>query len=333
MKKFGEFWLKLGAVLMGVMFALNIGNYFAKTLGWDMPNLQKNFWLVVALFLASYIFSSFILKIFKVAVILGVLTPIFFMLSKAFAIKMGIKVDGSMVWVLRGMSLSLATAVYVYGLMIMKSLLYKTTYALFAPVRWFRNTIWKKFQQWKLRRTGIPPCPINKTIEEIDAFGKGDTYEKGRQFEEFIAQMYRTLGYNAKTTTQLRQEGKLPTSIQARGGSGEQGVDVIYSVFDQNGEEKKVIIQCKHYSNKVDNGAIQEIVTALAMYNAHHAVVITNNLFTKPARELADVNGVTLIDRHRLPKVIEKVVEHYYKTQQELRNQPPSKPDITKMVA
>ena len=155
-------------------------------------------------------------------------------------------------------------------------------------------------------------CPIDLSLNQIDAFGKGDSYEKGRIFEAYVAEIYKTLGMNAYTTTEMRQMGKLPPSIQQRGGSGEQGVDVIVEVPQPDGTYKLLAIQCKHYSKKVDNGAIQEINTALSMYNAHHGAVITNNYFTKPAKELAEANGVTLIDRDRLASLVKTATERFY---------------------
>ena len=88
---------------------------------------------------------------------------------------------------------------------------------------------------------------------------------------------------------------------------------MIVEVPQPDGTLKLLAIQCKHYSKKVDNGAIQEINTALSMYRAHHGVVITNNYFTKPAQELAEANGVTLINRDRLVDLIAKATDKFYK--------------------
>lgn len=140
-----------------------------------------------------------------------------------------------------------------------------------------------------------------KTLKEIDAMGNGDSYEKGRQFEEFVAQLYRNIGYDAKTTTEMRKKGILPESIQKRGGSGEQGVDVF--IYDHRTKEN-VVVQCKHYSSKVSNSAIQEIVASMPLYKASRGIVVTNQYFTEPAKELAFVNKIVLIDREGLAKFI-----------------------------
>lgn len=187
--------------------------------------------------------------------------------------------------------------------------------------RMYLNT-WEYFRlkilrfKLKLFSKRNAPCPVDLTLDQIDDFGdkksKDYVVQKGRMFEDYIANLYRTAGYNAKTTTELRAEGKLPPSIQKRGGSGEQGVDVLVEIPLKNGSTKLLAIQCKHYSNKVENAAVQEIATALAMYKADQGCVITNNYFTKPAIDLALVNNVILVDRDGLKKMIEKVVETYY---------------------
>lgn len=146
---------------------------------------------------------------------------------------------------------------------------------------------------------------INKSIEQIDAMGNGDTYLKGKLFEEYVCEVYKALGFQAWTTGELRKMGRLPGGIQSRGGSGEQGVDVL--AFDPV-EKNYIAIQCKHYSSKVSNKAVQEITAAMPLYKAQKAVVITNQYFTQSAIELARENKVSLIDRDNLPKLIHNAV-------------------------
>lgn len=329
MKNIGLFWIKFILVSMAVLFAINLAQMSPEVLGFKVPKMQDNLPLILGLTFLGVFFSKWLTGLFKLFVVMGMLTPTYFIMLKAGAVDLQIKLDPTLTWVLRGFALSLAGLTYAYGMMIIKSMAYKILFALFSPVRFVRKYIVPKIQRLWFKAKGVPPCPINKTLAEIDKFGKGDTYEKGRQFEEYIAQMYRVIGYNAKTTTQLRAEGKLPPSIQARGGSGEQGVDVIYNIYTPQGEAKKTIIQCKHYTSKVDNKAVQEIVAAMSLYEADHAVVITNSYFTKPAKELAEANGVTLIDRDRLAGVIERATKIYYQKY----NARPKDEDVSKLVA
>tara|TARA_Y100000034_G_scaffold135557_1_gene207992 strand:- start:6809 stop:7702 length:894 start_codon:yes stop_codon:yes gene_type:complete len=169
-----------------------------------------------------------------------------------------------------------------------------------------------KFKLFYLKYKGKD---LFKTIEEVDDFGKvngktvnNSSYIKGQLFENYIRDLYRAQGYEAYTTADLRESGQLPKGVQGTAGSGEQGVDVVYFYKNQKGDKKKVIVQCKHYSHKVSNSAIQEIHTARNLYNADKCKVITNNKFTEPAKTLAKSCHVELIDREGLQEFILKAV-------------------------
>lgn len=117
------------------------------------------------------------------------------------------------------------------------------------------------------------------TLEDIDLMS-------GEEFEEFVTYLFNQLGYNAtKTKT-----------------SGDQGVDVIAI---KGGV--KVAIQTKCYSKFVSNSAVQEVVSGSKYYDADKAMVVTNNYFTKSAKELAKKNGVILWDRNVLKEKLEQI--------------------------
>lgn len=97
-----------------------------------------------------------------------------------------------------------------------------------------------------------------------------DPYE----FEKHCASILRNVGFTAKATK----------------GSGDQGVDV---VAEKNGI--KVAIQCKLYSQAVNNTAVQEVNTGKSYYKADYAVVVSNNTYTISARQLAKSCGVLLL--------------------------------------
>lgn len=153
---------------------------------------------------------------------------------------------------------------------------------------------------------------INLNIESIDKLG-----DNGREFEKFIAKLYRAMGFTSKTTMDLKEENDLPECIMNRSGNGEQGADVIVffnkpEIFFGR-EYDGFIIQCKQYSNKVENKAIQEVVGAVKMYEKHfirklQPVVITNNYFTGPAEDLAKANEVILINRDSLPELVKEAM-------------------------
>lgn len=127
--------------------------------------------------------------------------------------------------------------------------------------------------------------------EELDAFEKNLVSEKkntlhrdytdlnGYDFEEYMALLFKNLGYTAKTTPK----------------TGDQGADLI--IMKDN---KKTVVQAKKYSGLVSNSAIQEIVAAKKYYGAEKAIVVTNSDFTKSAKELALCNEVELWNGEKL---------------------------------
>ncbi|MDH4866031.1 restriction endonuclease [Alcaligenes nematophilus] len=83
---------------------------------------------------------------------------------------------------------------------------------------------------------------------------------------------------------------ELGWSVVRRGGSGDQGVDLI---GEFNGE--KVVFQCKFYSTPVGNAAVQEVIAGMKYEGVNTGVVLTNSSFTIPARRLANVSDVVLL--------------------------------------
>lgn len=70
-------------------------------------------------------------------------------------------------------------------------------------------------------------------------------------------------------------------------------------------DDIKYAIQCKKYSSPVGIKAVQEVIASKAMNDCHVAAVLTNNTFTKSAKELANKNNVLLWDRDKLQDFIE----------------------------
>lgn len=84
-------------------------------------------------------------------------------------------------------------------------------------------------------------------------------------------------------------------------GSGDQGIDII-----GNKDGMRIGIQCKKYSAKVSNKAIQEAFAGKAFYNLDEVYVLTNNYFTDSAIELAYATNVILLDRDYLSDLMSK---------------------------
>jgi len=98
-------------------------------------------------------------------------------------------------------------------------------------------------------------------------------------YEHFCAERLRLAGWDARVTKQ----------------SGDQGVDVIAEAAG-----RRLVVQCKLYSQPVGNSAVQEIAAGRAYEEAHFAAVVTNSGFTTSARELASKLGIALVTHDQI---------------------------------
>lgn len=111
---------------------------------------------------------------------------------------------------------------------------------------------------------------------------------EGHAFERWCAELLTKCGFSHVDVTK---------------GSGDQGVDVI-GVY--NGE--KWAIQCKNYAKPLGNKPIQEVVSGAMFYDCSRRAVMTNQTFTKGAKELAKKTETVLIDRKTITKMLNYVV-------------------------
>ena len=118
------------------------------------------------------------------------------------------------------------------------------------------------------------------SIAEIDLMN-------GYEFEKLVKKLFQKIGYEAYTTKE----------------SNDQGIDVIAKKGDIT-----IAIQVKCYSQPVGNHAIMEAVAGMKFYDADKAMVVTNNIFTRSAIELAKKNNVQLWDRKILIEKINEVM-------------------------
>ena len=126
------------------------------------------------------------------------------------------------------------------------------------------------------------------TITDID-------HMSAEMFEKAIASLYRKMGYQVELTPFSR----------------DQGADVVALKHRQDGNS--LLIQCKHTSNpnKAQNQkGIQEVLAACGVYQQEYnakfkTIVITNaKRFTDQAMQIAEANGVNLIPREKLAKLL-----------------------------
>ena len=105
----------------------------------------------------------------------------------------------------------------------------------------------------------------------------------GWEFEEYIAKLLSRDGY---------------IHVEVTRGSGDQGVDVL-----AQRDGVSYAVQCKHYTGKIPNKAVQEAYAGAKFYRCDVPVVLTNSYFSPSALELGDEIGVELWDRDELLKL------------------------------
>ena len=116
------------------------------------------------------------------------------------------------------------------------------------------------------------------TIYAVDAMD-------GFEFEDFLAELFRTLGYDVQTTKR----------------TADQGADLFTERFGQ-----KIVIQAKNYTDSVGNSAVQQVLAAKTFYSCDKAMVVTNSYFTPSVKELAESTDVRLVDRKELQTYLDE---------------------------
>ncbi len=101
----------------------------------------------------------------------------------------------------------------------------------------------------------------------------------GVEFEEFVAAQLRILGWGVTHTAS----------------TGDYGVDLVA----QKGGTR-MAIQCKRQAKAVGVAAVQQVVSGARQHGCSQAVVVTNQVFTKAARQLAGTHRCRLVGREQL---------------------------------
>lgn len=118
---------------------------------------------------------------------------------------------------------------------------------------------------------------MGKRVRALD-HSAVDTLD-GPGFEMYVEQLLRQRGYR----------------VQRTGKSGDLGVDLIAEKGTQ-----RYAVQVKRQAQPVSRHAISDVVAGKAQYNCNAAMVVTNNLFSPGAQQLAIVNQCRLVDRNLL---------------------------------
>ncbi|MEC0180664.1 restriction endonuclease [Paenibacillus peoriae] len=131
-----------------------------------------------------------------------------------------------------------------------------------------------------------------KVTQDIDPYIIGineiDRMEDGKDFEMYLFRLFLCLGYGDAYKTQ---------------DSRDFGADLVFT--DRDGYRN--VIQAKRYAitNPVGLSAVQEVYSCMRYYRAKKSIVITSSKYTTSCEQLASFNGVKLLDRNDLIKMIE----------------------------
>ncbi len=101
----------------------------------------------------------------------------------------------------------------------------------------------------------------------------------GIEFEEFVAAQLRTVGWGVTHTAS----------------TGDYGVDLVAQK-----DRVRMAVQCKRQAKAVGVAAVQQVVSGARHHGCDRAVVVTNQAFTKAARQLAATHRCRLVGREQL---------------------------------
>lgn len=149
-----------------------------------------------------------------------------------------------------------------------------------------------------LMKNHIKKCRTKKENQERVKVYKVTQIDSltGFEFEKMLESLFVKMGYNVMLTKK----------------SKDFGADLILTKKNQ-----KVVVQAKCYSHTVGIKAVQEAIAAKTYYRATHAVVVSNNNFSREAEKLALESNVGILARDELFELVSKfdirILKHDHK--------------------
>ena len=107
------------------------------------------------------------------------------------------------------------------------------------------------------------------------------------EFEHYIAELFRRLGYRAQVTV----------------ASGDLGVDI-----ELKKNQEYAVVQCKRYAEHkyVDSPDIQRFIGSMDLYGAKRGFFVATARFSPPALKLAAARHIEAVDDERVMQLIRK---------------------------
>jgi Restriction endonuclease len=133
--------------------------------------------------------------------------------------------------------------------------------------RWLKEKLEATFHEYHIKQKATPSSSF-----KVDGLS-------GVEFEMWVAKFLTEKGFDVRGTP----------------ATGDQGADLIAKK-----DVRTVVVQAKRYQGPVGNGAVQEVISALAYYGADEGRVVTNASFTPSAKALAQKANIKLIDGQML---------------------------------
>jgi len=142
-----------------------------------------------------------------------------------------------------------------------------------------------KKRKWQKQELDGHKLLLSNGITDIDLM-------EGYMFEDYLKILLFYSGFKVQSTQK----------------SKDYGADLLLTDVKL---QTKIIVQAKRYSKPVGSRAVQEVLAAKIHYKADDAWVITNNIYTPQAEQLAKENQIRLIDRNELIEMYTSVCNQF----------------------